>query len=246
VATSRPTRSTWLAAIALCATLPPGAAAAQTAQELVAHNLEARGGLERLRAIDSLRMTGTLVAKGEELPMTISMKRPNLLKQEVTVQGQRVVQAFDGRRAWMLNPLVGMTTPQQVPAPPDAAGRGGFDGALVDYAARGATLQLAGDERVDGLETRKLRLTEKDGSTQTLFLDARTGLEVKSLVEMTQGPRTATVESFFSDFRAVEGITMPHRVRVVVDGVPQQELRIQKVDLAPGLDEDFFRMPKGK
>jgi outer membrane lipoprotein-sorting protein len=219
---------------------------AQTAEDLVAQNLAARGGIERLRAVESLRMTGELIARGEAFPATIAMKRPNLLRQEMRVQGQTVVQAFDGARAWMLNPLAGMRTPQPIPAPPDAARRGGFDGPLVGYEARGAEISFEGTERVDGTETRKLRVVEKDGTTQTLFLDAKTGLEVKSRVEASQGSRTIAIESFFSDFRTVEGVTMPHRVRVVVNGVPQQELRIEAIDLAPGLDAAYFSMPGGK
>jgi hypothetical protein len=232
-----------LAGALFCAALAPAGAAAQTAEELVARNIEARGGLERLRAVESLRMTGTLVTKDEPLPVTITMKRPDRLRQEMKVQGHTVVQAFDGTRAWMVNPLVGLKTPQQIPAPPDAARRGGFDGPLIDHRARGASLATAGTERVNGVETRKLRVTEKDGATQTLFLDAKTGLEVKSLIEVTQGSQATTVESFFSDFRTVDGVTMPHRVRVVVNGVLQQELRIDTIDLAPALDEGHFSMP---
>jgi outer membrane lipoprotein-sorting protein len=221
-------------------------AAAQTAEELVARNLEARGGLERLRGVEALRMTGSLVTKGEAVPATITMKRPNLLRQELRLQGRTIVQAFDGTRAWMLNPLVGLTTPQPIPAPPEAAQRGGFDGPLVGYEARGATIAHAGSDRVEGVETRKLRVTEKDGTAQTLFLDAKTFLEVKSEVEMKQGGRSARVESFFSDFRTVDGITMPHRVSVLVDGAPQQELRIDKIELGPALDDGYFSMPKGR
>ena len=41
---------------------------AQTVDEIIEKNLEARGGLEKIKAVKSLRMTGRMVAQGQDMP----------------------------------------------------------------------------------------------------------------------------------------------------------------------------------
>src|SRR5215475_5702570 len=75
-------------------------AQAPSAEDIVAKNLAARGGADKLRAISTMKMTGTVSAQGMEMPLTVMTKRPNRMLQETTVQGTRMVSAFDGERAW--------------------------------------------------------------------------------------------------------------------------------------------------
>ena len=69
--------------------------AAPTVDELVQKNIAARGGLEKLRAIKSLRMTGKLHSDGIDIPLVIQIKRPAMARGDATLQGQRFVIAFD-------------------------------------------------------------------------------------------------------------------------------------------------------
>ncbi len=45
-----------------------------------------------------MKMTGTVTAQGMEMPLTVMTKRPNRMLQETTVQGTRMVSAFDGEQ----------------------------------------------------------------------------------------------------------------------------------------------------
>src|ERR1044072_3507487 len=97
-----------------------GAASAQTADELVAKNLKAKGGLEALKAVQGMKITGRVTLPGAgggggmEIPMTIVTKPPNRFRQESEVNGQKIVVAFDGTKAWMINPMMGQTAPQLI------------------------------------------------------------------------------------------------------------------------------------
>ena len=74
-------------------------ASAQTVDELIAKANEARGGLARIKAVQSVRMTGRMTAPGVEAPITLEMKRPRNTRMEFTVQGQTGVQASPSRPA---------------------------------------------------------------------------------------------------------------------------------------------------
>ena len=100
-------RLTVIACVLACAMT--GTAAAQTVDEIVARNLEALGGRAALDRVQSIRQTSQLVLPGSEARIVIYAKRPNLIREEIRIAGQTVVQAFDGSTGWTLNRLVGAT-----------------------------------------------------------------------------------------------------------------------------------------
>ena len=77
--------------------------AAETADELVAKNIQARGGLEKNKNDQSMKMIGTMRLGDEKLPTTLELKRPNKSRWEFTLEGQTAVQAYDGKTAWMID-----------------------------------------------------------------------------------------------------------------------------------------------
>lgn len=226
--------------------LAAAGASAQTAEEIVSRNLEAKGGRERWKGIESLRMTGTMRLQGKELPLTIQSKRPNLMRHEMVLGDARVVQAFDGKRAWAVNPMTG-GTPQELPAEAAEmiAASAEFDGALVDYKAKGHRVELVGKAAVNGSPVYHLRLTMKNGNVQNYFLDVETALErrVTQDVEIAPGKKQ-TLATEMGDYRKVDGIVVPHDVRQLLEGNVIGHMRIAKVEVNAIQDDAIFQMPR--
>src|SRR5690349_12676672 len=111
------------AASAQDATAPRPAAPASaqgalpTVDEIIAKNLQAKGGAEKWQAVKSVKMTGKMTAQGTEMPLTVYAMRPNFNRQEITLPAGNAIQAFDGTNAWIVNPTIGIDTPQPVPGP---------------------------------------------------------------------------------------------------------------------------------
>ena len=59
----------------------PSSAQTPTADELVAKNIAARGGEEKLKSLNTIKMTGTVSAQGMDMPITLLTKRPNKMRQ---------------------------------------------------------------------------------------------------------------------------------------------------------------------
>jgi len=213
-------------------------AAAQTVDEIVDKNLKAKGGLEILRATNSVRMTAKV---NDQMPMTILAKRPNLFRREVVMAGQSIVQASDGTTLWIRQPG---TPASAVPNPPEALKREGeFDGVFVDYKSRGTKIELAGKEPVDGKDTYHLTVTTKEGAVQEIYLDTETGLERKIVISITQGGQTVTQEQLPSDYRDVDGRKMPFRIKNVL-GTSTVEIVVEKVEFNVPIDDAVFKLPK--
>ena len=219
------------------------AASAQNVDELVAKNIDAKGGLARLRAVQTVKQASKMTMQGMQAILTVYAKRPSLLRQEVTIDDQLVVSAFDGVTPWMVNPLVGSQKPMIISGPQADMIReqSSFDGPLVDYKAKGYTVELVGRETVDQVEAFHLRLKAPSGLVMHLYLDAKTGLDLKLGSETEAG----RMEQVFSDYRNVQGIKIPFTIRTLINGVPQSEVTVESVEFNVTIDDAIFRMPKG-
>ena len=220
------------------------AALGQTADEIIARNLQAKGGVEKWKTIASVKMTGTLSAQGQDVPMTVYTKRPNLLRQDITTPAGKVVQAFDGTTAWVIPP--GAEAAREISGPQADAARNNsdFDGPLLDYAAKGHRVELVGREKVGSAEVYHLKLTRKDGGVEHYYIDVTSNLEVKRTAEMNAGGGTRTLESELSNYKAVDGVMVPHTMSQSVNGSPVMQVRFSTIQFNLPMDDELFRMPK--
>ena len=217
-----------------------GSAAAQTVEELVAKNLQARGGVEKIKAAQTLKMTAKLNSQGMDLPMTLYAKRPNLTRKELTLGPQKMLFVFDGMNAWQVNPMAPGGEPVVVTGPEleTIKQESDFDSPFVDYKARGYEIALVGTETTGGRALHHLKLT-KNGTTQDCYLDVETGLEAKTV---NQGPM-GVLEQDFLDYRDVQGVKMPFLVRTLQNGVRVAEIKIDTIEVNGPVDEGLFKKP---
>lgn len=228
-------------------------AEAQTAEltvdQIVQKHVEALGGLERLRAIQTVKATGkaTLMGGQLEAPVVMEAKRPAASRMEMIIQDKSIVQAFDGTTAWTVNPFAGAGEPQKASEEDSKAARddaGFIDGSLVDYKGKGNTVELIGKEDVDGAPAYRLKVTKKSGTTEFDYLDAKTFLPVKSSGERQQMGQNFNFESFPRDFKAVNGVMMPYSLEQRVSGKPVLQLALDKIEANVQIDDADFRIPE--
>jgi hypothetical protein len=185
-----------------------------TAEDLVVKNVEARGGIEKLHAIQTLRLSGKILVNGGmiELGYVTLVKRPQSIRYEAQLQGLTQVQAFDGSQAWQIDPFQGRKDPEKLSAD-DAKGMGedaaDFLGPLVDYREKGYKLDYLGTEDVDGTQAHKLRLTRPNGDIVFVYLDPDYFLEIRTLSRRIEhGVPNETVTDY-GDYEKVGGVYLP-------------------------------------
>ena len=230
------------AALAVAWLATCGPMSAQTAEDLVARNLKARG-IDRWRSVQTMRLSGAATAGGRTVPVVVLRKRPNLMRQETVFPAGTLVAVFDGRRAWTANPYLDSSAPREVtgPALDLAREQADFDGLLVDYKAKGHTVELAGPETANGRPAYRITLTKKNGLKHDFVLDAETAIEIKSVTFVSDTGRLAALETELSDYRPVGGVMVPFRIRDFVDGKLISELVVQQVELDARIDERRFK-----
>jgi outer membrane lipoprotein-sorting protein len=236
-------------AIVAAALLSACAAAGQTAEELIAKNIAARGGLEKLKTVQTMRLTGTMKVGNDSMPSILELKRPNKSRWQFTFEGQTAIQAFDGKSGWMLMPFAGMTEPQAMSPEEkqEAEQQADLDGPLVDYKAKGSTIELVGHDPGLRPEDWKLKVTLKSGEVRYIYLDPKTYLQTTTLMTKKIEGAEVVVVSTIGDYRDVGGLILPHSFSASTkDGGETQSLVFDKIELNVPIDDLWFGKPKGQ
>ncbi len=218
--------------------------AAQSVDGLIARSLAARGGLAKLRAVQSVRMKGVLRMRDAEVPIVIEIKRPASVRSELRLEGQLLVQAYDGKEAWGIAP--GDLGPQALPSEmaKDVAARADLDGPLVDYAAKGFKVELAGERELDLGDAHVLRLTRPDGETEEHFIDTESFLPVRVEVRRKIQGKELVAETTLDDYEEAGGVLWAHTIESGIKGQGErQTLSIESIEIDPALDDARFRKP---
>jgi len=264
----------------------PSAKAGLSADQIVDRNVAARGGLQAWRAVQTLSLQGKMGAGGNQrasismpvsdpkefkntvprrpleeaqLPFLMEMQRPRKVRLELQFKGQTAVQVYDGNNGWKIRPFLNRAEvePYSDEELKKASHQEELDGPLMDYAAKGSKVELDGNETVQGRDTYRLKLTEKNGHIFHVWIDAETFLESK----VEGQPRRLDgidhpVEICYSDFRTVDGLRIPFvletRVLPVAQNalkmkdtpVPPEKIVIDKVVVNPKLDSGLFSRPQ--
>jgi len=219
-----------------------------TVDELVAKNLEAKGGNEAVHALQSLKFTGKmLVNQGQiQLGITETRKRPNQIRQEASLQGMTAVNAFDGNEGWKISPFQGRKDPEKMSADDvkALAEDSEFDGPLVDWQQKGSKVEYLGTEDVDGTPAYKLKVTRKNGDVTFVYLDPDQFLEIRTLTQRDEHGARIEIEADLSDYEKVNGVFVPFSIDVGRKGdSDKQKVILDKVVGNIPVDDTIFHFP---
>ena len=230
------------------ASLFPVVAGAQTADDLVAQVLTARGGVEKIKAIRSQRVSGNIsFGPGAEGPFTVEFVRPAKMYMDITVAGQNIVRVYDGAAGWVVNPFAHNQDVQPMDDQDlrNIADESDFDGPLVDYQSKGNHVELAGQDQVDGKPVNLLKLTNKNGDVRTYFFDASSNLLLKWQGKRKVENQELDVETLFHDYRDVDGMKFAFAVDSDTPGTQlMQKIAIAKIELNADIDAQHFSKPQ--
>src|SRR5579864_7644688 len=98
--------------------LPASSQNTPTVDEIVAKNIQARGGMDKLAAIKTIRATYTSEEHGKPVRLVDLEKRPNKIRRSISYAGDKIIRAYDGNSAWQFD----SRAKSPISAPGDLAG----------------------------------------------------------------------------------------------------------------------------
>jgi hypothetical protein len=219
----------------------------QTADELIAKNIQAKGGIEKMKAIKTLRMTGKFEGGGGfTAAVTQENERPDLVRETFSLQGMTAVQAYDGTTGWQIQPFNGKKDPELMGEDDlrDLLLDADFDGPLVDYKEKGNTVEYLGHDVVDGDDALRLKVTLKNGDLIYYYLDPDTFIEIrKEIQQFIRGSVRDRVVGYGS-YKPVAGVMYPFSISQGTKNNPEaQTITVQKMEANVPINPADFALP---
>ena len=217
---------------------------AQTLEDILKKHFEAVGQ-EKLMAAKSIYIKANVTQMGMEIPMEMKVKRPNKFLIDLEAQGQKITQAFDGEKGWLIVP--GITSePQelsgdaleQAKQQPDML----VEGALYNYENKGSKAEFVGKVNLNGVEEFRIKLTQSDDTESDYFINAETYMIDKVGATVSSGDQSVDVEQILSDYKITDGIAMPSKI---VQNSPfgNTTISIQEIRFNENFDDSMFKFP---
>lgn len=224
--------------------------AAETLDDVLAKHWEALGGKDKIAAVSSAKMVAKQVFGPQEVPATITWKRPDKVRMEFTLQGMTGIQAYDGTTAWMVMPFLGKNDPEEMTGDDlkDIIEQADLiEGPLYNWQEKGHTVEFLGEDTIEGTPAWKLKLTRKNGDESTIWLDKDAYVEIKSEGKRKRGDQEMDLETSFGDYKEVDGLLFPFSIESKPKGAPQgATITVESIELNPTLDDAAFAMPAKK
>lgn len=222
-----------------------------TLDEILAKNLKAHGGAEKLNAIKTLRMNTTLeYAPGADADFTVELSRPDKVHYGFTLQGMTQSQGYDGKFGWGNDPFDGKRDAEPLGEDDlkDIQEQAEFGFPLVVYKDQGYKMEYLGMEPVEGSDAYKVKIALPNGDDVTYFLDADYFLEIREEVKRRVRGAEREIDTSIGNYKEVNGVEFPFYYETGTKGNPNtQKFTVDKIEVnPPGIDDAYFKMPEKK
>src|SRR6266481_1233074 len=220
-----------------------------TADELVAKNIDAKGGATRLNNLQTLRATGKLLVpvQGQiELGFVQTKKRPDEVRTEASLQGMTQIEAYDGKEGWKVSPFFGRKDPERMSADDVKAlvEDTEMGGPLADWKTKGSKVEYLGTEDVDGTPAHKLKVVRKNGDVNFVYLDPDHFLEIRIVTQRIEHGAQVEIETDLGDYEKVGGVYIPFSEEAGNKGsTDKQKIIIERGDPNVVIDDAVFHFP---
>ena len=215
-----------------------------TADDVIDRYVQAIGGYDKVDAVKTVKIYTDADWGSRTVKYVETIKSPDKILFEITLQGMTQKRAYDGNTGWMLNPFRGSKDVEKLNKENTQSlmEQAHFEGPLVNYKEKGSTVELEGKDDFEGTDVYKINLTTKDGAVHTFYIDSNTYLLLRETVKRKIGEKEIKSETIYGDYRQEDGLMMPHSLEVGSPG-RYQEQTIYKVEFNIPVDDGIFSMP---
>jgi len=183
---------------------------------------------------------------GQDMPITLTYKKPDKIHFTVEVMGMTVQNAANGTTAWTINPLIGSNEAQEIPL--EAAAQlfeliELIGTKLSKYGQDGYKFELDGNESINEKNYNKIKMTTPDDEVFTLYIDAITNWYYKEVTTMENEGEEIKIEVIYPEKTKIKGAIVPSLVEVIVNGENNSIMKFDTYEADIDVDDKIFNMP---
>lgn len=183
-----------------------------TAETVIKNYVEAVGGEEVLRAVNTTLTTSEMTIPGAPFKPKAVIKQmsPNKFSMEVVAEGMGTLmkQNFDGEKGYMVQ------QGQKIPMDEkDVSSRKSTKGLFEELFMESSNLELDSKTTIDGTDVYKIKVTKDDKSSYRYY-DVETGYLLRTEETNEAQGQSITTVTDYSNYKEVDGVMMPHTMKV--------------------------------
>jgi len=238
----------WVLAGLFVMSILPAQGFGQTSKKVLEKMIDAQGGRKAMEAAKDTTISGTmeLIQQGMNATLTMYQKEPNMMRMDIEVMGMVITQAFDGQKAWFLNPQTGATEEMPENLAKEFKRQALGNDSILNPEKYGITYELKGEEKVGDKDCLVMEQTMPDGHKNTLYVDSTSylALKTKTMTMGQMGGGEVLTETLMSDYRKEGDLMAAHSMTILQDGAEFARMTLTKITYNSGLQDSLFQMAK--
>ncbi len=221
-----------------------------TLDEIISKNLSVIGQ-DKLMKIQTIKTTGKMTQSGMEFNIIQYQKNPDLARQEIEIQGMRIIVAIEGETGWTIHPMTGSMdaqdlAPEMIKSLLEESQSDpvvNWDNPFYIWKEKGIKVELDGKQDLDGTPVYNLKFTYNSGNIYNFVVDADKFVILKELTTKTEQGQTYEQEVRYSDYTGVDGILFPVKTEILINGQIATTVIIDKCEFDIPIDNSIFKKP---
>jgi zinc protease len=221
----------------------------EPADDLVSRAVKAKGGLDKLRTIRTIRATSTTRLFGEgggsvDVETTSFIRYPGAFRVDAKTPAGLLTQVFNGGEYWIRDDRGVREAPEAVAEQIRGTVQRDVVGLLLALADGKVSARRLPDVQSDGRGLHALGVSGRGMRALTILLDPATDLILAQRYAASTGPGTTSlVEETFSDYRSVDGLQIAFSAVVRRAGTPFLSRQLKTFEYNVPLDSTLFIKP---
>lgn len=214
------------------------AGAQKTPEEVISKVIDAMGGREKLLSIQSVKKMGSLDIGGQKIPFNYYCINGKAEKTEYSFSGLTAFQVVTKDSGYNFSPFNGMQAPERMTAEDVKQAQDELDqqGVLLDYAAKGHSVELLDREDVDGVDAIQLKINLRSGKTLFYYIDPDTYYVIRIKIKgKTNGQEYTNISDFYNFKKTKEGILLPYTI---------DNITFDTIEINTPIDNKVFEVKK--
>jgi hypothetical protein len=219
---------------------------AQSVDEVINKYAAARGGKDKLNAINSVYMEGYRTMMDNAVVIKITRVQGILSRTDFEFGGSSGYIIITPTEGWSFFPMRSQK-PDPIPQERLTTMQTELDipGPLIDYESKGNKAELVGKEDIDGRQAYKVKLTLGTGKEIIYYFDTRTNLlfqsrQIRDRIAGNENDEKELITNY-SDYIAVDGIMFPHTISNPGTGPGAGSITFSKIELNKAIDEIQYK-----
>jgi hypothetical protein len=200
--------------------------------------IETMGGKEKLMSVKSIKKMGFGESQGVKYPINFYAIHNKSERTDYSFNGLTGYQIITVDSGFNFSPFGGMATPERMTDNDVKLSSDEFDleGSLVNYKAKGHTIELMENEDIDGVDAIQLRQNLKNGKTIYYFIDPDTYYIIRTTAKgESNGQEFSSTANYYNFKKTKEGLVLPFTI---------DNITYDNIEINIALDDKLFSTKK--